>query len=553
VTRTSSRPSEKSPTRCAGSSSVERPERLRLSSVAYGQICSLFVGPFQEKSLRGSHGLLLRWPASLIVALALAAAACKTAPGPGPGTAAHRPAPASPRQAVVSVIVNGQDPDFGSPWMKGQPAQRRINGLVVEGNRILVHARRIANHTLILVEKRGESKRYEAAVEVVDYEVPLALLSVKDPSFWEGLEPLRIADEVPVEGDVTICRWLDSGQFEEARAVVKQLRVESHYPGAAQLLTLELSSSINASGWGEVVVVDGEAVGITTSSAQDLLPTLAAPVLRQFLEQARGGNYKGFAGAGFSWQRLSNPALRERLGLGPDEGGIRVREVLGYGSAAGVLRPGDVVLEIGGHRIDERGKFEHPEYGRLFFDVLFTDGVSPGDKLPVAISRGGQRQTVELQLSALGPEDGVVPRYVIDRDPEYVEVGGLVFQPLTLDYLRQWQGWWENGPLYLLVAMEARAGHPKTPGERMVVLSKVLPDAVNLGYAELGALLVSRVNGREIHGLTDLRAALAAPQGGFHIVEFEPGQGPERVVLDAAAAKAAQAGIHQRYGLPGEP
>jgi hypothetical protein len=61
-----SRPSEKSPTRCAGSFSVERPDRLRLSSVAYGQICSLFVEPFHEKSLRGSHGLLLRWPASFI-------------------------------------------------------------------------------------------------------------------------------------------------------------------------------------------------------------------------------------------------------------------------------------------------------------------------------------------------------------------------------------------------------------------------------------------------------------------------------------------------------
>ncbi|MCA9553770.1 MAG: PDZ domain-containing protein [Myxococcales bacterium] len=494
----------------------------------------------------------MRRTSSLLLALALAlgASACATGGGPRSAAAAPRPAPVSPRQAVVSVIVNGQDPDFGSPWVKGEAWQRRINGLVVEGKRILVHARRLANRTLVLVEKSGESKRYEAEVELVDYEVPLGLLTVKDPEFWEGLEPLRIADEVPVEGDVTICRWLDSGQFEEARAVVKQLRVSTHFPGTTQLLTLELSSPINASGWGEVVVSEGEVVGITTSSAEDTLPTLAAPVLRQFLEQAEAGTYRGFAGHGFAWQRLTNTALRQRLGLAPDEGGVRIREVLGYGSAAGVLKVGDVLLEIGGHKIDERGKFKHPEYGRLYFDVLFTDGVNPGDVVDVKVLRDGARQDLQVTLQANRPDDGVVPRYVIDQSPEYHEVGGLVFMPLTFDYMRQWQGWWENGPLYLLVAIDARNANPTRPGERMVVMSKVLPDAVNLGYADLGALLVSKVNGRPILGLDDLRAALKAPQDGFHIIEFDPGQSASRLVLDAKAAEAAAAGIHQRYGLP---
>ena len=502
-----------------------------------------------EPTRRRRASLTALGRAGLTAALLLAAGCATTAPHPAPAGA--RPAPVSPRQAVVSVIVNGQDPDFGSPWVKGRPWQRRINGLVVEGRRILVHARRIANRTLVLVEKRGESKRYEAEVEVVDYEVPLALLTVKDPAFWEGLEALRIADEVPVEGDVTICRWLDSGQFEEARAVVKQLRVDSHFPGATQLLTLELSSPINASGWGEVVIAGGEVVGITTSSSEDQLPTLAAPVLRQFLEQAHAGAYRGFAGHGFTWQRLTNSALRQRLGLGPDEGGIRVRDVASYQSAAGVLEPGDVVLAIGGHRIDERGKFEHPEYGRLVFDVLFTDGVSPGDTLDVTVLRDGARRTLQLTWQAVRPDEGVVPRYIIDEDPEYLEVGGLVFQPLTLDYLRQWQGWWENAPLYLLVTLDRRQAHPNPAGERMVVLSKVLPDAVNLGYHDLGALLVAKVNGRAIHGLADLEAAFGAPQGDFHVIELEPGQPASRIVIDAKAAKAAEAGIRQRYGLPG--
>lgn len=475
---------------------------------------------------------------------------CATERGVLPShTMAMAQARPSSRQAVVSVVIDGQDPDPGSPWAKGRPWRRRINGLVVTGQRILVHGRQLAHHTLIMIEKRGESKRYEAELIQVDYELPLALLTVKDPEFWEGLEPLEISDDVPSEGDVKICRWLDSGQFEEARAVVKQLRVADHFPGEVQLLTLELSSPITAAGWGEIVLAGGEVVGITTSSANDLLPVLAAPVLRQFLEQVESGNYLGFARHGFTWQRLSNPALRAQLGLGPKDGGIRVREVMSLGSAAGVLQPGDVLLTLGGYRIDERGKFEHTEYGKLYFGVLFTDGVRPGDTLDATILRNGERLELQLVLRTMPVEKDVVPRYVFDRAPEYMQVGGLVFQPLTVDFLRLWGTWWQNGPLRLLIEKEAKDLGPQQPGEQVVVLSRVLPDPINLGYHDLRALLVERVNGQPVHSMTELAAALKAPTGGFHIIEFAAGQAASRVVIDAAQADAANPGIRQRYGL----
>lgn len=486
---------------------------------------------------------------ALALTASLTLGACAGTPRPGDEalpSAVPRP---SPRQGVVSVFINGQDPDFGSPWAKQRPWRRRINGLVVTGQRILVHGRRLANHTLIMVEKLGTSKRYEAKVVEVDYEVPLGLLEVEDPEFWEGLEPLPIADDVPAEGDVTICRWLDSGQFEEARAVVKQLGVEDHFPGEVDLLTLELSSPISASGWGEIVVDNGEVIGITTSSSDDQLPAIAAPVLEQFLDAVESGTYRGFARHGFAWQRLSNDALRERLGMKDGEGGIRVRKVLPHGSAAGVLEPGDVVLEIAGHPIDERGKFDHPEYGRLFFGVLFTDGVFPGDTLPAKVLRDGERLDVQLTLRRMDPEQDVVPRYTYDTSPEWLQVGGLVFEPLTTDYLRRWRTWWQNAPLRILVA-KSRQDVPELEGHRLILLSRVLPDPANLGYHDLQAQLVNKVNGRPVRTMDELRAALDAPQNGFHVIELLAGQPATRVVIDALEAKAADARIRERYGLP---
>ena len=61
-------------------------------------------------------------------------------------------------------------------------------------------------------------------------------------------------------------------------------------------------------------------------------------------------------------------------------------------------------------------------------------------------------------------------------------------------------------------------------------------------------LLVTSVNGVAIGSLSDLRRAIAAPSGGFHVVEFLPGQGPARIVLDVAEAEAAAARLRTLYG-----
>ena len=84
-----------------------------------------------------------------------------------------------------------------------------------------------------------------------------------------------------------------------------------------------------------------------------------------------------------------------------------------------------------------------------------------------------------------------------------------------------------------------------------MVLNRVLPDPVNLGYHDLRGLLVDKVNGRTVTSMAALREALETPQDGFHIVEFASGQPAVRVVLDAAAAAAAETGIRERYGLSG--
>jgi S1-C subfamily serine protease len=518
-----------------------------------------------------SHRLTDRSPLALaLVALACASGCASSqpkarpaAPAPPPPVVVHTPQPAAPppedlaalgngalRASVVSVRVTGQDWNWRAPWEKQAPWTRMVTGLVVPGHRILATSTAFGNPLLVEAQKLGSEARTVAHVELVDHEGPLALISVDDPAFWEGLEPLPLDTRASADGTVLILRWQRTGLLDAYPGTLRQVRSGRHGLSQTSLLSVDVASSAEGLGESEVVINKGKVAGLVTGRSGDAYSALAAPVLAQFLAEAKAGDWRSFARAGLAWQDLTNPALRESLGLKPGETGIRLTRVLAHGSAGGVLRPGDVVLELGGAKLDPTGYYEHPLYGRMLFPLLFTDGRRPGDSMPVKVLRDGQRLDLSLTLKAMRPEQDRVPPYVFGRGPDYVIVGGFVFQELTRPYLASWGDWTRRAPPRILVAIDRDNDEEAAAGpRRIVLLSSVLPDTANLGYQELRDQIVERVNGKPIANLQDLRKAFAAATRDFHVVDFLAGQAAVRVVIDAAEASASEKRLQQAYGV----
>jgi PDZ domain len=478
------------------------------------------------------------------VFVASLAAASEAAVAPAP-----LKAPEPLRASVVSVRITGQEWNWRTPWAKQAPWNRVVTGLVVPGPRVLVASSAIGNHLLIEVQKLGRDERWPARVRLADSEGPLALLEVDDPSFWAGLAPLDLAGAVPVSGEVKVHRWLRSGQFDAATANVRQVRAARHGQSRVSLPSLEMTSAMEGGDSEVVVGAAGQALGLVTTRAGDTLTAIASPILRQFLADAEQPTYPGFARAGLAWQETTNPALRESLGLRPSEGGVRLTRVLPHGSGAGVLETGDVLLSAGGVDIDATGQYEHPVYGRLSCALLFTEGHRPGDALELGILRNRERLSVRVTLRRMLPEQEEVPPYVIGRGPDYAVVAGLVFQELTVPYLTASSEGGRRPAPRLLIAVDREGAVPDPARPRLVVLTSVLPDAANLGFQDLRDLIVTTVNGTPIGRLEDLRRAFASPVGSFHVVEFLPGQGPGRLVLDVAEAEASQDRVRNLYAV----
>jgi S1-C subfamily serine protease len=453
------------------------------------------------------------------------------------------------RAGIVSVRITGQDWNARAPWEKQPPWTRTVTGLVVPNHRILVASTAFGNHLLVEAQKLGSEARTVARVALVDQEGPLALVEVDDPAFWEGLAPLPLAKQAPTEGAVTIHRWQRSGLFDSYPGTVRQVRAGRHGLSQTTLLTLEVATGAEGLGDSEVVVADGRVAGLVTGRSGDTFAALAAPVLAQFLDGAASGDWRGFARAGLSWEDLTNPALREALGLAPGETGIRLLRVAPNGSAGGVLERGDVLLEVAGSKLDATGRYDHPLYGRMLFAQLFTDGRRPGDTLKVKVLRDGRRLELALPLRRMLPEQEKVPPYLYGHGPGYVIVGGLVFQELTRPYLAAYGDWARRAPPRLLIALDREGAVPDPESPRIVVLASVLPDAANLGYQDLRDLIVQKVNGRPIGSLEQLRQALASPPGPYHVIELLPGQAARRLVVGVEEARAAVARLHEAYGV----
>ncbi|MFO0722137.1 MAG: hypothetical protein U1E65_00050 [Myxococcota bacterium] len=483
------------------------------------------------------------------LSLLLSACAGSTAtvvapPGPHPAKPALKVS-----ASIVSVVANRRGPDWSAPWSMQRPWTSWMTGLVLEGHRILVTGAALGDLSLAEVLKQGQPQRWPATVELIDYEIPLAVLKVEDPKFWEGLVPLPIASEVPRDGNVTIHRWLGSGQLEDARGKVRQVTVQDHWPGRCQVLSLDVSSSIDNAGASEVLISHGQVIGLSTSKSEGRLNAIAAPVLKDFLDDVDHPPYRGLSRGGFTWEGTTNPALRRYLGLQENEGGMRITRILPHGSMAAAGQPGDVILEVEGHPVDTVGQFEHDKYGRLPASVLYTEHKHPGDPLKLKLLRQGQRIEVQLKLVRMTPEQERVIPYSFDKRPEYFVKGGLLFQHLSRPYLGLWKEWWRRGPLRLLIEHDLEGENPTPEHPRRVILSRVLADAVNLGYHDVGATMVDKVNGVAVRNLDDVRAAFQKPVGEYHIVELISGGGIRRLVLDAAEVEAAEPRIRRNYGI----
>jgi hypothetical protein len=137
----------------------------------------------------------------------------------------------------------------------------------------------------------------------------------------------------------------------------------------------------------------------------------------------------------------------------------------------------------------------------------------------------------------------------LDRAPLYYVLGGLIFEELSRQYLREWgANWMKDAPQRLVYKDRFQSELYPDGKRRVVILTQVLPANTTIGYDDIAYLSVRKVNGKEVKSLADLSEAVKQPVDGFITIETE--EDPKQIALDPKQVEAEADALKQNYGLP---
>lgn len=454
---------------------------------------------------------------------------------------------------VVRVTVSAQAYDFSRPWSKRAPSSRRAIGAVLKGGRVLVTAECVANATYIELETPNGEQKQPASVECVDYEADLALLKPESPDFLKNHAGLSF--DTPLVGDSLSVLQLEAngnpllsrGQMTTAEVVRYPIDDSSFLVGR-----LNVPLQIRESTQSLPLFKEGKLVGVMLryDPQSGLLDFIPSSIVEHFLKDAIKTPYDGFPRMGCSFSTTRDPQLRQYLGLNGNNGGVLITQTMKGGPAekAG-LKKGDVLLEIAGQPIDSDGNYRDSIYRRISLGHLVCSQHFEGDKVQVRVFREGKLFNVDVAVARRRPEQYLSEPYVIDRAPRYYILGGLVLQELSRQYLKEFGAeWFRKAPLDLVHLDRTQGETEQGEQSRVVVLTRVLPSDVTVGYEDLRHMILKKINGEAINDLADVPKALAKAKAGVHRIELSGD--PSLIFLDVKAAEAAGSSLQRSYGLP---
>jgi S1-C subfamily serine protease len=450
------------------------------------------------------------------------------------------------KDAVVKIYTIYQRYNYNIPWqMKGQESKSG-SGCIICNSRILTNAHVVGDQVFIQVRRAGQTKRYTAQVETVAHDCDLAVLTVADASFFSGVRPIAIGQLPRIQDKVCVYGFPEGGdKLSITEGVVSRIEHVKYAHSNAFLLAGQIDAAINAGSSGGAVIKDNQLMGVAFQAAgtlQNVGYMVPTTIIQRFLKDIEDGQYEGIPCLGVYCQKLENADIRSCFGLSGDEIGVLVTKVYENSPASGIIQPGDIILAVDDKKVGNDGTIEFRKGQRTFFEQA-VQGKQINDTVSLEIIRDKQPMHVSMTLSAPIDFWRLVPPAYYDVPPTYYIAGGLVFEPLTVNYLKEWgANWVVTAPLDL-VRYYGR-GEKTAHREQVIVLAKVLSDELNTGYQDEENEVIQSVNGRTISSIRDLVAAFEQNDGRYHVIRDENGY---TIVLDRQKVNTLGPGILGKY------
>ncbi|EFN57946.1 hypothetical protein CHLNCDRAFT_34342 [Chlorella variabilis] len=457
--------------------------------------------------------------------------------------------------AVVKIYCTHTEPNYSLPWQRKRQYSSTSSGFVVAGEAgqryLLTNAHSVEHYSQTKVKRRGDDRKWLATVLAIGTECDVALLTVDDEEFWQGVQPLRFGPLPNLQESVYVVGYPIGGDtISVTSGVVSRIEVTAYAHGATELLGVQIDAAINSGNSGGPVFNElGEVVGIAFQSyagsdAENIGYVIPTPVINHFLDDyERNGTFTGFPALGVQWQRMESAALRKHFNMSEEQKGVLVRSVQPISHAHGQLFPGDVLLAFDGVEVASDGTVPFLSGERIAFSYL-TSQKFTGDLATLDILREGK--PMRLQIKLMRP-NSLVQHHLGGRDPSYLVVAGIVFTVVTEPYLESEYGaeYGREAPIKLLDKL--LHAWKDEPDQEVVVISQVLACNATLGYEEVFNTQVHKFNGTPVRNLKHLTEMVLTCKEQHMRFDVDYS---EVIVIDTAVANEATEEILRLHSIP---
>ena len=446
----------------------------------------------------------------------------------------------SVKKALVKVYTSHQLFDYLSPWQYGQSANSTATGFIIDGERIITNAHAVLNSKFLQVRKEGDSKKYKAVVKFTSEEYDLALVEIEDKSFFNGTVPLKLGTLPEIQEKLTVYGYpLGGDKLSTTQGIVSRMEHNTYTLTNRKFLIGQTDAAINSGNSGGPVVSKGKVVGVAfagLNSADNIGYFIPVNILNNFLEDIKDGKYDGAPFLGIDWSELESPSHRRMLGIEDKTGGILIKKVFKNSPFEGVLQKNDVLMKLDNYIIEYDGTVEFRKNEKTDF-IYVNQQKKYGDSLSYEIIRDKKTKTGQVKLNKKDIEYTVVTEVTIETPPSYMVYGGLLFEPLTSNYMA--------GVVEKLGSVYDKEELYKDY-KQLVVLVRVLPFDVNLGYTDAEHEIIVKVNGEKYKDFKDFAQKVKNVKSGFIIFENDKG---DEIVLDVKEVEEQREELMQNYNI----
>ena len=296
------------------------------------------------------------------------------------------------RDSVVKIHSQQRIPDFVRPWMKSNPRDISGSGAIIEGKRILTNAHVVLYASRVLVQPAQSTERIPATVEAIAPGMDLAILKLNDEAIFDQRPPLPLDDELPkIKNTVNTYGYPEGGdQLSVTEGIISRVEYVS-YAESETGMRIQVDAPVNRGNSGGPAIANGKIVGLVFSmipSANNIGYLIPADEIRMFLDDVADGTYRGKPKLFDDMQTVENKALRDRLGLDANTGGLMITRPV-CPDESYPLKEWDVITHIGDQAIDNQGNISVGNELHLSFRYLIPKLVKDG-QIDLTIWRSGQ-------------------------------------------------------------------------------------------------------------------------------------------------------------------